>query len=61
MKIITTFYSNDDVRKTILVKTNDVCNPYGLLFFAGEEVVEHTKHFKHIDDAQSYAEEWVQK
>ena len=62
MKIISEFYSDDGTRKTIIFRTNERKEPFGVsVFFNGNELKDHYKQFKHLDVAEWYAEEWVQK
>jgi len=62
MKIISEFYSDDGTRKTIIFRTNERKEPFGVsVFIGGEEAKDHMKQFKNLDVAEWYAEEWVQK
>lgn len=63
MDIISEFYSDDEIRKTQIVKNPNVgLEKYTVkVWIEGCEQAQHEKSFNTIEVAEWYAEEWVQK
>lgn len=62
MTIVSEYFSQDGIRKTIVRRTGTQPEPYEVcVFINGEELRKFNKTFKHIEVAEWYAEEWIQK
>lgn len=59
MKIITTFFSDDEVRQAQVCFVDDEAYHHYKVF-ATSDTSSHTKKFTYESDAEEYAENWVQ-
>lgn len=62
MTIISEYYSDDGIRKTIVQRIEAQIEPYKVsVFINGEELRDFNKTFRYLEVAEWYAEEWVQR
>lgn len=59
MKILTTFFSDDEIRQAQVCFADDEAYQHYKVF-ATSDKSSHTKNFNHESDAEEYAENWVQ-